>query len=57
MKKIKLFGSLDYNHIFNVIIILLDNKIDKFNYNSIGLILIKFLPEFNFIEEAEILKY
>ena len=55
-KNSNLFGSLDYklSSIFNVDYnFAIDNKIDKFNYNSIGLdiSLNNFITEFNFIEE------
>ena len=56
-KNSNLFGSLDYklSSIFNVDYnFAIDNKIDKFNYNSIGLdiSLNNFITEFNFIEES-----
>ena len=55
-KNSNLFGSLDYkfSSIFNVDYnFALDNKINKFNYNSIGIdiSLNNFITEFNFIEE------
>ena len=55
-KNSNLFGSLDYkfSSIFNVDYnFALDNKIKKFNYNSIGIdiSLNNFITEFNFIEE------
>ncbi len=55
-KNSNIFGSIDYN--FSDIIgidynFAIDDKIDKFNYNSIGLNLSlnNFVTEFNFIEE------
>ena len=59
-KSSNIFGSLEYKYSKNIILdyeFAMDNKVEEFKYNSIGLDLSlnNFITEFNFIEENSII--